>query len=74
MSVCTLVSNTPTEIVVRHDETGHVFRYRIEGENLMLGPVTEGAGAKDPGDVAADAHAFARQELRRLGSRMEERP
>lgn len=69
MSDCTLVSSSPTEIVVRHDNTGHQFTFTIEGDDLMLGPVQEGAGPKDPGDVAADAHAFARQEAKRLGSR-----
>ena len=66
MSDCSLVSNTATELVVRHERTGHEFTFKFEDGNLMLGPVREGAGPKDPGDVAADAHAFARQEARRL--------
>ena len=66
MPDCTLVSDTESELVVRHEHTGHEFTYKLEDGNLMLGPVREGAGPKDPGDVAADAHAFARQEARRL--------
>lgn len=67
MSDCSLVSSGDTEIVVRHEHTGHVFTFRIEDGFLRLGPVREGAGPKDPGDVAADAHAFARIEAKRAG-------
>lgn len=67
MSGCTLVSGDAKAIVVRHDRTGHVFTYRLEGGDLVPGPVQEGAGPKDPGDVAADAHAFAKAEAKRIG-------
>ena len=65
MNGCSLVSSSDTEIVVRHDHTGHEFTFRVKGDDLMLGPGKEGAGPKDPGDVAADAHAFARAEIKR---------
>ncbi len=68
MNGCSLVSKSATEIVVRHDHTGHEFTFRVEGDDLLLGPVKEGAGPKDPGDVAADAHAFARAESKRTGT------
>ena len=66
MSDCRLISNSDNDIVVRHERTGHEFTYRIEQGALLLGPVREGAGPKDPGDVAADAHAFATREAKRL--------
>ena len=64
---CDLLSNGFSELTVRHSQTGHVFVYSIVGGDLLLGLVREGAGPKDPGDVAADAHAFAKQEAKRLG-------
>ena len=67
MSGCELVSSEPSQLTVRHNQTGHVFVYSVAGGDLLLGPVREGAGPKDPGDVAADAHAFAKQEAKRLG-------
>ena len=67
MSDCTLISNGDDEVVIRHEHTGHEFTYKVEGGTLTLGPVKEGHGPKDPGDVAADAHAAAMREARRLG-------
>ena len=66
MGGCELMSTGSSELTVRHKQTGHVFVYTIVDGQLLLGPVREGAGPKDPGDVAADAHAFARQEAKRL--------
>ena len=55
------------ELRLRHNATGHVFTYRVEGGDLVPGPVEEGPGPKDPGDVAADVHAAAKTEARRRG-------
>lgn len=66
MSGCELMSTGTSELTVRHNQTGHVFIYNIVDGELLLGPVHEGDGPKDPGDVAADAHAFAKQEAKRL--------
>ncbi len=67
MSGCALVANGPAELTVRHNQTGHVFVYSVTAGELLLGPVHEGASPKDPGDVATDAHAFAKLEAKRLG-------
>ena len=67
MSGCSLVRSSDTELVVRHERTGHEFTFQLDNGQVNLGAVTEGQGPKDPGDVAADAHAFARQEAKRLG-------
>ena len=52
---------------LRHNATGHVFTYRVTAGDLMPGPVEEGHGPKDPGDVAADVHAAAKREAKRRG-------
>lgn len=62
-----LIDDRPDRLTLRHTATGHVFTYRIEGGDLVPGPVEEGRGPKDPGDVAADVHAVAKREARRLG-------
>ena len=54
-------------LTLRHNATGHVFTYRIEAGDLVPGPVREGHGPKDPGDVAADVHAAAKREAKRRG-------
>lgn len=67
MSDIELVERTDDGLSARHKTTGHVFTYRVEDGDLVPGPVREGHGPKDPGDVAADVRAFARGEARRLG-------
>ena len=57
---------TATALTLRHKPTGHVFTYHVEAGDLVPGPVQEGSGPKDPGDVAADVHAVAKQEAKRL--------
>ena len=52
---------------LRHNATGHVFSYAVEGGDLVPGPVEQGHGPKDPGDVAADVRAAAKKEARRRG-------
>ena len=61
-----VLTSTATALTLRHRHTGHVFTYRVEAGDLVLGPVQEGPGPKDPGDVAADVHAVAKQEAKRL--------
>lgn len=62
-----VIEATDTSLRLRHNATGHVFTYRIEGGDLMPGRVEEGHGPKDPGDVAADVHAAAKKEAKRRG-------
>ena len=62
-----LLTNTETELTLRHRLTGHVFVYRVEAGDLVPARVREGPGPKDPGDVAADVHAVAKREAKRLG-------
>lgn len=68
-----IVSSSETELKVRHIGTGHEFTYLVDaqatelGNELRPGPVREGHGPLMPGDVAADARAFAKREAARLG-------
>ena len=62
-----IIDATGSALRLRHTATGHVFTYRIEGGELLPGPVEEGPGPKDPGDVAADVHAAAKREAKRRG-------
>ena len=62
-----LIDATATDLRVRHNATGHVFTYRAADGDLMPGTVEEGPGPKEPGDVAADVHAFAKREAKRRG-------
>ena len=61
-----VLTMTSAALTLRHRPTGHVFTYHVEAGDLVLGPVQEGPGPKDPGDVAADVHAVAKQEAKRL--------
>ena len=62
-----VIDVTEAGLRVRHTATGHVFSYGIEAGDLVPGPVEEGHGPKDPGDVAADVHAAAKREAKRRG-------
>jgi hypothetical protein len=62
-----VIDATDAALRLRHTATGHVFTYRVEAGDLVPGPVEEGHGPKDPGDVAADVHAAAKREARRRG-------
>ena len=62
-----VIEATETALRLRHTATGHIFTYRVEGGDLLPGPVEEGHGPKDPGDVAADVHAAAKREAKRRG-------
>ncbi len=57
----------PTGLRMQHAATGHVFTYGVDGGDLVPGRIEPGPGAKDPGDVAADVHAAAKMEARRIG-------
>ena len=62
-----VIDATDAALRLRHTATGHVFTYRVEAGDLVPGPVEEGHGPKDPGDVAADVHAAAKREAKRRG-------
>ena len=62
-----LIEDGPDRLRLRHGPTGHVFTYTVAGGDLVPGPVEEGHGPKDPGDVAADVRAVAVREARRRG-------
>lgn len=62
-----IIEATGTRLRLRHTATGHVFSYGIEAGDLVPGPVEEGHGPKDPGDVAADVRAAAKREAKRRG-------
>ena len=62
-----VIEATETALRLRHTATGHVFTYRVEAGELLPGPVEEGRGPKDPGDVAADVRVAAKREAKRRG-------